>query len=306
MDVTPVMRAISLGMGNPVRVSTGYDPIYAVSPVRFTVHHNRAVQKALYVTPEDLRRVAPYDRTVGDVARVKTGTVPGGHSAGTNPAQAEALHMALLKALGHDPKTGRLAALADLPGLENHRVVSPIVHGGWAEHGQIYQDPHLPIVVPRSDAPAAADILGGAFRQAAIGVEYPTHEHPNTLIVSAHHRMPITPSEARRIGETAINSGTGFAPDITPGQSVSHHFLYPGSSPFAEESSADSLSPEAVQDIAARASKLATLLRGNHDVNDIQLYGAKTGLLAAGAADKPVHPRAQEIADIYSSIYGGR
>lgn len=304
VDITPALRTV--GMLQGVRLLHEHDPVYSTGPVRFTIRHRSGMTKAAAITPHDLLSLRGFERTPPHFARVKSGTIPGGHSAGSDPAAAQQLHEALLSALGHDPSTGQLRALLHLPGLSNHRVAAPMVNGAWDEDGQVYQDPHIPIVVPRHDAFEAGDILGSAFRQAAIGVEHSKYSRPNTLVITAHHRGHITPSEALKLGDTVTGSGTGFAPDITPGQSVSHHFLYPGTSPYAQNSSATDLSPAGVADLYERTHALEQALRSRHQIIDFSAHGAKTGLLAENAADKPVHPGAEEIAGIYDSIYGKR
>lgn len=217
------------------------------------------------------------------------------------------MHQELLRVLGYDPSSRRLKMLEGIPGLEQHQVADPMIHGAWEEGGHIYADPHIPIIVPRHAAAQAADALGTAFRQAAIGAEYATSTRPNTLVIAAHHRGPLGEDGARQVMDAVTSSGTGFAPDIKPGSSTSYHFLYPYSGNFADSAGRD-LTPEGREDIVERARKLMASLGSLGRFSPVYFgsHGAKTALLAEGGADKQVHPAIQQIADAYDSIYGKR
>lgn len=305
IDITPVLHELSRDHG--ITMTPPTDPIYKSGAVRFTIHPRIVAQKSVATDP-DPSHVPGLGRTAPGTARVKTATVPGGHSAGSDPEQAIAMHRELLRVLGHDPSSKQLKMLLSVPGLERHRVADPMIHGAWEEGGKIYADPHIPIIVPRGDAERAADALGGAFRQAAIGGEYATTNRPNTLVIAAHHPNIIGPDDAKRIMDAVTSSGSGFAPDVKPLSHTSYHFLYPYTGDF-ENSAGGGISDGGKADIIQRVHALRAALSGAGGRVAPLMYtshGAKTALLAEGAAERPLHPAAQQVADAYDSIYGRR
>lgn len=245
--------------------------------------------------------------TTSPVARIKTGTTPGGMSGDIGDNEKIAMANDIHRALAIQPNGSSL--LLSKAGIGPHRIrVSPGI-GGWEENATHHMDPYFSVDVPAdvhgNYDPRIGEILSHIFKQTALGTEQHVRvgQRPNAIGIRGSFDSPLGHHRGMELARKLIAQGQGFSPDVHHDDNFARAILYPGTggtnvpegiaslmAPYAPNArpenqtgqllnyaqSVGEISPHHLDAVASAASAVNQILR-EHGARNSHIFGLRTG-----------------------------